>query len=204
VLTARRGPDANSREYRALLQERVVLVDRADRAIGASSKLVAHQRGQLHRAFSVLVLNTDGNLLLQRRAATKYHSGGLWSNTCCGHPRPGEVTVAAASRRLAEELNVPCRLSRLFSFRYRAELPGGMREHELDHVFVGQSDIHPVPDPAEVSEWRYAPLAALRSEMASTPTRFTVWFHILVRQLCVLQLDASRFHLPAEHRHASA
>jgi len=127
-------------------------------------------------------------MLLQKRAEGKYHSAGLWSNSCCGHPRPGEVLRDAAERRLREELGLVCTLEHDFSFIYEAALEGGMHEHELDHVFIGQTDAIPVPDPAEVSEWRRVSPQSLRSEMAADPSAFTVWFHILMQRT-----SASRF-----------
>ncbi len=181
-------PTEKAREWRALLAERVVLVDADDREVGVASKLDAHRDGQLHRAFSVLVFDSSGELLLQRRAAVKYHSAGLWSNTCCGHPRPGEDLREAAQRRLREELGLDIELQRDFSFIYRAALQGGMHEHEMDHVFVGSSDGVPVPDPGEVSEWRRVSPRTLLGEMSDNPAAFTVWFHILMHHM-----SASRF-----------
>jgi len=173
----------NDAERRALLDERVVLVDNEDREVGVASKLDAHQQGQLHRAFSVLVFDASGDMLLQRRAAVKYHSAGLWSNSCCGHPRPGEDLRSAAERRLREELGLDVALQHDFSFIYQAALEGGMHEHELDHVFVGRSDAEPVPDPAEVSEYRRVSPRTLVDEMSAAPAAFTVWFHILMGRL---------------------
>ncbi|MEO5816984.1 MAG: isopentenyl-diphosphate Delta-isomerase [Gemmatimonadaceae bacterium] len=181
-------PEAKGRELRALLAERVVLVDEQDHEVGVASKLEAHQEGQLHRAFSVLVFDSSGALLLQRRAAGKYHSAGLWSNSCCGHPRPGEELKAAAERRLREELGLDLALEHDFSFIYQAALEGGMHEHELDHVFVGHSDAAPVPDPGEVSDWRWVSPRVLLDEMALDPAAFTVWFHTLMHRT-----SASRF-----------
>ncbi|HPF90929.1 MAG: isopentenyl-diphosphate Delta-isomerase [Flavobacteriales bacterium] len=156
--------------------EQVVLVDEAGREIGHMEKLAAHRSGLLHRAFSVFIFNTKGELLLQRRADGKYHSPGLWTNTCCGHPRPGERTVQAAGRRLMEEMGISCALLEVFDFRYDAALEGGMHENELDHVIVGISDRQPVPDPQEASEVRYIDRLSLEEELAEHPERFTVWF----------------------------
>lgn len=156
--------------------EQVVLVDEADREIGHMEKLAAHEAGLLHRAFSVFVFNTKGELLLQRRADGKYHSPGLWTNTCCGHPRPGEATLQAAGRRLMEEMGLSCGLLEVFSFRYEKALGRGMHENELDHVMVGISDREPVPDPNEASEVRYVDRRTLEEELDQHPERFTVWF----------------------------
>jgi isopentenyl-diphosphate delta-isomerase len=174
---------ARANELRALREESVVLVDADDRVIGTMSKLRAHQEGHLHRAVSVLVRDSAGALLLQRRAAEKYHSPGLWSNSCCGHPRPGESPHAAASRRLREELGLDCQLTHAFTFSYEAALGDGMREHEVDHVFVGQTDDAPVPDPVEVGEWRRLQPELLHREMEANPEEFTVWFRVLMDRI---------------------
>ena len=158
------------------IPEQVILVDGDDRAIGQMEKLAVHREGLLHRAFSVFVFDGDGRLLLQRRASGKYHSPGLWSNTCCGHPRPGEETRAAARRRLVEEMGLRCELTYVHSFIYRAELGNGLWEHELDHVFVGTTRNEPSPHPDEVAEWRAVPRAALEAELVNAPDAFTVWF----------------------------
>lgn len=157
-------------------EERVILVDEDDEAIGTAGKLEAHERGDLHRAFSVFILNAAGEILLQRRAAVKYHGGGLWSNSCCGHPRPGEATSTAARRRLREEMAIDCPLEAVFAFTYRAEMPGGLTEHEIDHVFVGSRQGDPQPDPAEVDAWRWATIEDIRAELAADASRFTPWF----------------------------
>lgn len=156
-------------------REMVVLVDAQDREAGTGEKLAVHRAGQLHRAFSVFVFDLRGNLLLQRRADGKYHSAGLWSNTCCGHPRPGEDTAAAAHRRLREEMGFDCPLTHRFSFVYRADLDGGLVEHELDHVFEGRHPDPPEPDPTEVGEWRRAPVPALVADLARNPGRYSAW-----------------------------
>ena len=155
--------------------ERVTVVDALDRALGGAGKLEAHESGTLHRAVSVLVTDGDGRVLLQRRAAGKYHSAGLWTNSCCGHPRPGESAAAAAGRRLFEEMAVRCPLEPAGTFHYRAELPGGLVEHEIDHVFVGRWRGEPAPDPGEADAWRWAELAELRRDVCEHPARYTVW-----------------------------
>lgn len=154
--------------------ERVILVDARDVPVGEAEKLEAHRRGALHRAFSVFLLDRAGRVLLQRRAASKYHSGSLWSNTCCGHPRPGEGAAAAAARRLQEEMGVQCPLEPAGAFVYRAQL-GELVEHEYDHVFVGRFDGSPEPDPAEVAEWRWETRGELQADLAAHPERYTVW-----------------------------
>jgi isopentenyl-diphosphate Delta-isomerase len=159
-------------------EEMVVLVDPDDNPVGTAPKLQAHLDGRLHRAISVFVFNDRGEMLLQRRAESKYHSGGLWSNTCCSHPRPGEETIAAAGRRLREEMGFQTPLEAAFTFLYRAELEAGLVENELDHVFVGTTDAEPVPDPREVDAWRWIGPADLRRELAESPETFTAWFPI--------------------------
>ncbi|WP_412060155.1 isopentenyl-diphosphate Delta-isomerase [Rubrivirga sp. IMCC45206] len=163
------------------MPEHVVLVDAADREIGTAEKLAVHRDGRLHRAVSVFLFDGRGRWLLQRRADGKYHSPGLWSNTACTHPRPGEPPQAAASRRLDEEMGVRCALRPAFARVYRAELPGPepLVEHELDHVFVGRFDGEPIPAAAEVSGWRWVDAADLRSDLRANPDRYTAWFRIL-------------------------
>jgi isopentenyl-diphosphate Delta-isomerase len=168
------------------LLERVILVDTQDRPTGEAGKLRAHREGLLHRAFSVFVVNSAGELLLQRRAAAKYHSPGLWSNACCGHPRPGEATAAAAGRRLGEELGLTCALRPAGGFVYRAVVPGRegappLIEHEYDRVFLGQWDGEPEPDPVEVSAWRWVAPRALRRAIRRAPERFTPWLPMALR-----------------------
>lgn len=158
------------------IDEKVILVDDQDVAIGTAGKLEAHEVGRLHRAFSVFAVNGRGEILLQRRAPGKYHGGGLWSNSCCGHPRPGESTAEAAHRRLQEEMGIRLPLERVFSFTYRAEMAGGLTEHEIDHVFIGYGEGDPDPDPTEVDAWRWMPPAAIREELQARPAEYTPWF----------------------------
>lgn len=166
-----------------MMSERVILVGPDDAPIGSAEKLHAHRIGALHRALSVFVFRPDGALLLQRRAPGKYHSGGLWSNTCCSHPRPGEETAAAAARRLGEEMGIRCELTRAFSFVYHTEVGDGLVEHEYDHVFLGTWSGAPRPDPGEVSEWRWSLPGDLDRERALRPHRFTPWFHLAFDEL---------------------
>ena len=165
------------------MEERVILVDEADRELGTEGKLRAHREARLHRAFSVFLFDAEGRMLLQRRAAEKYHSGGLWTNTCCSHPRPGEEVGAAARRRLEEEMGLRCELERAFTFVYRAELDDGLWEHEYDHVFIGSVDVDPEPDPAEVEGWRWVAVEEVEREMEAHPERFTIWFRIAFDRL---------------------
>ena len=162
----------------AAATETVVLVDREDRETGRAEKLWAHRDGGVrHRAFSVMLRNGKGEWLLQRRAAGKYHFPGLWSNTCCSHPRPGEGAEEAAHRRLREELGVDCPLEEAFVFEYRATSEAtGLTEHEVDHVFTGTWEGEVKVDPEEVGEVRWLDGEALEREMAEAPERFTPWF----------------------------
>jgi isopentenyl-diphosphate delta-isomerase len=158
--------------------DEIVCVDPSDRQIGVAGKLDAHRPpGRLHRAFSVMLVADDGRLLLQRRAAAKYHFAGLWANSCCGHPRPGEVTAEAAARRTAEELGVhPTDLEARGTFVYTADdAASGLCERELDHVFTARLTTAPNPNPSEVSEVRLVTPADLRAELAETPTAFAPW-----------------------------
>ncbi len=156
-------------------QEQVILVDEDDRQIGICEKMETHRAGALHRAFSIFVFDSAGRLLLQKRAREKYHSGGLWSNTCCGHPRPGETTAAAAHRRLREEMNFDCRLERAFSFLYRVEFDNHLIEHELDHVFVGYFDGDPAPAPSEVEAWRWISVEELARGLRESAQQYSYW-----------------------------
>ncbi len=163
--------------------ERVVLVDRGDVPRGTAEKLQAHEEGWLHRAFSVFIVNERGQLLLQRRARRKYHSGGRWSNACCGHPRPGETTGQAAHRRLREEMGFDCPLASAGWFLYHADVGRGLVEHELDHVFVGRWSGEPAPDPAEVDGWRWVSRPRLERELEADPDAFTVWLPLALALL---------------------
>ncbi|MCS6959078.1 MAG: isopentenyl-diphosphate Delta-isomerase [Pseudanabaenaceae cyanobacterium SKYGB_i_bin29] len=157
------------------MSELLILVDEHDREIGVGEKLAVHRSGQLHRAFSIFVVNPQGELLLQQRAWDKYHSGGLWTNTCCSHPRPGELVLEAAHRRLQEEMGFDCELVELFSFIYYAELDGGLIEHEYDHVLLGKFAGVPQVNPLEVVAWRWIDAKKLEEEIRNYPDRFTYW-----------------------------
>lgn len=156
----------------------VILVDEHDNAIGAMEKLETHQKGLLHRAFSVFAFNSGGELLLQRRAPHKYHSSGLWTNTCCSHPTPGEDTEDAAHRRLQEEMGFDCPLTHAGHLLYRVEFDNGLTEHEFDHIFIGHFDGEPSLNPDEADEYRWASPTEFREEIAAHPERFTYWFKL--------------------------
>lgn len=179
------------------MKERVILVDEQDREVGTDTKLAVHTTGKLHRAISVFVFDDEDNLLLQRRAETKHHSAGLWSNTCCSHPRPGENSQQAAHRRLREEMGVECPLHHVLSFVYRTNLENGLIEHEYDHVFVGRIDGRrggtPAPNPDEVAERRWLPVAVASEQCAAHPERYTAWFGIALGKLLALRTCGADF-----------
>lgn len=152
-------------------------------SVGTMDKMAAHRSGMLHRAFSVFIFNTKGQLLLQQRALDKYHSGGLWTNTCCSHPKLGEFTVEAAHRRLHEEMGMDCEMTELFQFTYRHEFENGLIENEFDHVFMGISNELPLPDPAEVAAFRYMDANLLLADLIEQPQLYTAWFKICLEQV---------------------
>lgn len=156
--------------------EYVILVDADDRPTGTAEKLEAHRLGVLHRAFSVLIWDSAGRMLLQQRAADKYHSGSLWTNTCCGHPRPGEDVAAAAQRRLAEEMGFSTPLAALGTIQYRAAFDNGLTEHEVVHVFRGLHDGPVNPDPREAESYDWRTLHDIRRDIARAPERYSFWF----------------------------
>jgi isopentenyl-diphosphate Delta-isomerase len=163
--------------------EQVILVDTNDNPIGSEEKIKAHELALLHRAFSVFVFNKNGELMLQRRALSKYHSPGLWTNTCCSHPRPGEETMDAAHRRLVEEMGFDCELEWKFSFIYKAPFHNGLTEHEFDHVFLGYYDDKPVINRDEVEEWKWISMDALLEDVETNPQDYTVWFRIALEKM---------------------
>lgn len=164
-------------------REEVILVDEHDEPCGVMEKMEAHEKGLLHRAFSVFIFNERGEMLIHQRAMGKYHSGGLWTNACCSHPRPGEDTEAAAHRRLMEEMRIDCELHRQFSFMYKAGLDNGMTEHEYDHVYFGHYNDFPDPDPKEVMAWKYISPEAMAAEIEQSPENYTQWFKIALQHI---------------------
>lgn len=163
-------------------EEPLVLVDENDVQLAVGHKFETHRRGRLHRAFSVFVFTSDGKLRVQRRAPGKYHSGGKWANTACGHPRPGESVIAAGERRLREETGLVCRLQQGFCARYRAELDNDMIENELVHLLFGVSDAPGSPDPGEVAELAAVELDQLRRDVRNRPEAFAVWLQCYVER----------------------
>jgi isopentenyl-diphosphate Delta-isomerase len=156
----------------------VILVDESDVEVGIMEKMQAHQEGVLHRAFSIFILNSRGDMLLQQRSDEKYHSGGLWTNACCSHPSPGEENIDAAHRRLAEELGFDTHLNKIFSFTYRAEFGNGLVENEFDHVFLGFYDGPVFFNPLEVKSVAYYGIDQVRKELEENPGKYTEWFRI--------------------------
>ena len=154
----------------------VILVNEQDEAIGLMEKMEAHEKGLLHRAFSILIFNSDGEMLLQQRALSKYHSPGLWTNACCSHPRNGETILEAANRRLSEEMGMQTELSVLTHFIYKADFDNGLTEHELDYVVKGITNENPTINPDEVNAFRWISTADLIKWVETKPTDFTVWF----------------------------
>lgn len=163
--------------------EKVILVNEFDEAIGEMEKMEAHEKGILHRAFSVFIFNDKNELLLQKRASSKYHSGGLWSNSCCSHPRSGENVVDAGVRRLTEELGFSVPLTSSFSFIYEAKLENDLIEHELDHVLIGRYSAEPIMNPEEVEDWKYMSLNELAVDMKQHPEVYTIWFQIIFERV---------------------
>jgi isopentenyl-diphosphate delta-isomerase len=162
------------------MQDQLILVNEKDEMVGVGDKLKIHRDGLLHRAFSIFIFNSQGELLLQRRALGKYHSSGLWSNTCCGHPRPGEQVLVAAQRRLKVEMGLDCQLDAFGSLIYRADVGGGLVEHEFDHLLTGHSELDPTLNPEEAIEWKRVPFGMLGNEVHDRPERFTRWLRIII------------------------
>lgn len=154
----------------------VILVDHLDRPTGKMEKLEVHEKGLLHRAVTVYVFNSSGELLLQRRASDKYHCAGLWSNTTCGHPYPAEPTQQAAERRLFEEMGLELSLTPVFELSYNLPLSNGLIEHEYGHVYFAVSDDQPTPNPQEADDWRYRSVGDIQRAMLDEPQQFTPWF----------------------------
>jgi len=157
----------------------VILVDKNDQAIGTMDKMEAHAKALLHRAFSVFIFNTAGEILMQQRAKHKYHSGGLWTNTCCSHPFPGEDTLEAANRRLFEEMGLKTELKFVFKFQYKAPFDNELTEHEIDHVFVGETNEVPQIHPDEVADYKYMKMEDIQTDILNHPEQYTVWFRII-------------------------
>lgn len=174
-----------------MTEERVILVNEQDEQIGLMPKLEAHEKAQLHRAFSIFILNSKNEVMLQQRASQKYHSPLLWTNTCCSHQREGETNIEAGNRRLREEMGFAAELKELFHFIYKAPFDNGLTEHELDHVMIGYFDGEPVINPEEVESWKWMDIDAIRQDMLEHPELYTVWFKIIFDEF---------YHFLEEHK----
>jgi isopentenyl-diphosphate delta-isomerase len=160
----------------------VVLVDEKDKEIGIEEKIKAHREGKLHRAFSIFIFNSKGELLLQKRAKSKYHSGGLWSNTCCSHPRPKETMEEAVKRRLKEEMGIECEVKFFDKIIYKAKV-GDLIENEIDYIFVGNFDGNPKPSKDEVEDWKWIKLNDLKNDIKKNPEKYTPWLKIILSKV---------------------
>lgn len=163
--------------------EKVILVDKKDHKIGEEEKIEAHKKGLLHRSFSIFIFNQKGELLLQKRAKSKYHSGGLWSNTCCGHPRPNEEISLAASRRLKEEMGIKVKIKEVLTFIYKVKVGNDLVENEYDHLFVGRFDETPKINPKEVTAYKWLDMNKIRGQIQKKPKIFSPWFVIAFKKL---------------------
>ena len=166
-----------------MAEEFVILVDENDNEIGSMEKIEAHEKAVLHRAFSIFVFNDAGQMMLQQRALSKYHSPGLWTNTCCSHPRPGETLLEATQRRIIEEMGFSCEMEEVLSFIYKAPFDHGLTEHELDHVFIGRYNDDPEINPDEVEAWKWVEVSDLLADIDKNPDNYTVWFKIALKEM---------------------
>lgn len=164
-------------------KEEIVLVNESDEINGFENKWTVHQKGLLHRAFSIFIFNSEGELLIQQRAINKYHSGGLWSNTCCSHPAKGEQMQDAVNRRLREEMQMECKTKYIFKFKYQFHFANGLTEYEIDHVYFGKSDTLPQPDATEVMNWKYISLEALSQSIKEFPESYSEWLKICLPEV---------------------
>lgn len=165
-----------------MVEENVILVNEKDEFIGLMPKLEAHEKGVLHRAFSIFILNDKNEIMLQQRASNKYHSPSLWTNTCCSHQREGETNIEAGNRRLFEEMGFQTTLKELFHFIYKSPLDNGLIEHELDHVMIGYYNKFPIINPEEVSSWKWMKITDIKQDIQIYPKQYTVWFRIIFDQ----------------------
>lgn len=168
------------------MKEKVILVDKDDNEIGVEDKMEAHKNGgKLHRAFSIFVLNSKGEVMIQKRAESKYHSPGLWANACCSHPRVGESLEIAAHRRLKEEMGFDCKLKEFFTLTYKLKLDNNLWEWEFDHIFIGRFDGNPDPNPEEVAEWKWVDLNKLKEDVSNNSDKHASWFKIILKDLII-------------------
>jgi isopentenyl-diphosphate delta-isomerase len=172
------------------MEENVILVDVLDNQLGLMPKMEAHEKAVLHRAFSVFIFNDEGELMLQQRAAHKYHSPLLWTNTCCSHQRDGESNIEAGKRRLIEEMGFKTNLKEIFSFVYKAPFDNGLTEHELDHVMIGNFNGTPKINPDEVASYKWMTLEAVKKDIELQPKLYTAWFKIIFKESYLKLIDA--------------
>jgi len=177
--------------------EEVILVNENDVTVGAMEKMEAHREAVLHRAFSIFIFNAKGEMLLQQRAINKYHSGGLWTNACCSHPRPGEETIEAAQRRLKEELGFQIPLKKIFDFTYKTEFNNGLTEFEFDHVFVGEYNGNVAANPEEISDFCFKEMKEIKQSLQTHPQKYTVWFQLAFPKIEQWFADKKTVNTPA-------
>ncbi len=166
-----------------MVKQHVILVDKNNRKIGVEEKIKAHKEGKLHRAFSIFIFNSEGDLLIQQRAKTKYHSGGLWSNTVCSHPKPDETYLQAAHRRLKEEMGFDCNLKKSFCFIYNTGFQNGLIENEYDCVFIGKFDGTPKPNHKEIMDYKWISMKELKQDIIKNPSKYSVWLKIALNKI---------------------
>jgi isopentenyl-diphosphate delta-isomerase len=174
------------------MEERVILVDTSNRELGTMEKMEAHQKGLLHRAFSIFIFNSKGDMLLHQRAQHKYHCGGLWTNAVCSHPRPGEPIEDALTRKMKQEMGFTAEVHKAFDLKYKAELGNGLTEHEYDEVFFGIHDGPFAPNPDEVQAYKFASISEIKSQLASKPELFTPWFRLIFDRISLYHSDLRR------------
>lgn len=165
------------------MTEKVILVDKNDNETGTMEKMEAHEKALLHRAFSVFIFNSKKEMLIHRRALEKYHCGGMWTNACCSHPRPGEATADAAHRRIKEEMGFDTELKEITAFIYKAEFDNGLTEHEYDHFFVGFYEGEIKPNPEEVCEFKFISMSELLGDVKNNPDKYTPWFKLALPKI---------------------
>lgn len=161
---------------------KLILVDKNDKKIGEEEKLKAHEEGKLHRAFSIIIINSRNQILIQRRAKCKYHCPGLWSNTACSHPSPGKGIEEAARRRLKEEMGFSCRINKIGKFYYKKKFSNGLTENEIDYVFLGRSNKKPRINKEEVSDYKWIYMEDLKKDIRKNPGKYTYWFKLIVKR----------------------
>jgi len=166
-----------------MIEQQVVLVDKNNRKIGIKEKIKAHKEGKLHRAFSIFIFNSKGELLIQQRAKTKYHSGGLWSNTVCSHPKPNETYQQAVHRRLKEEMGFDCKLKKLFCFIYNTGFVNGLIENEYDYIFIGKFDGKLKPNIKEIMNYKWISIKELKKDIKKNPNKYTIWLKIALKRI---------------------